>query len=161
MPSKGLYNQHSRVSKRDVQARKPRTAGGEYGGKRSRIKHQSMAHAQFGKHESSGHMSHPFSGTTRLASGIPQITKYGPSVSSSQVAFASNIHSKQISTYKQKMESIAMISNLAHSTFPTRRNESAHQQRRSPFRNLPTGLLEQAEFTTSQQQPGNASPASP
>lgn len=53
-----------------------------------------------------------------------------------------------------------MIGNLAHSTNPTRRNESAHQRRHSPFRTNPAGL-QLMEYAASQHQPDHASPGSP
>jgi len=138
MPSKGLFNHPMRGSRHDLQTRKPKTAGA-YGGRRARgVQHRSMAHAQATLANSSAQpQPHPFSGKTRLASGMPPVLFAGPATASSRAAFATQHHFKSnVNQYKRKMDSIALIGDMAQGRLPQRRNESSHHQqaRRSPMR---------------------------
>ena len=96
MPSKGLFNHPMRGSRHELQAKKPKTAGA-YGNRRARgVQHRSMAHGQATAATSVAQaQAHPFSGKTRLASGMPPVLFAGPATASSRAAFATQ-HFKSI-----------------------------------------------------------------
>jgi hypothetical protein len=62
--------------------------------------------------------SHPFSGKTRLASGMPQVLFAGPATASSRAAFATQHFKSNVNQYKRKMDSIALIGDLAQGRMP-------------------------------------------
>lgn len=130
MPSKGLFNHPMRGSRHDLQAKKPKTAGAQ-GGRRARgAQHRSMACGQASLANAAARaQAHPFSGKTRLASGVPPVIFAGPGGAPSRAAFATQHHFKSsVNQYKRKMDSIALIGDLAQGRLPQRRNESAHHQ---------------------------------
>ena len=99
-----------------MRLRKPKTAGAY--GRKSRMNAQQQAisagNYNWAKH-STGATSHPISGTTRVASGIPAVMIVAPAGTKNR-AYTTN-PGQRLSTYKKKMESIAKIGN------PLRLNE--------------------------------------
>ena len=119
MPSKGLFNHPMRGSRHDLQAKKPKTAGA-YGGRRTRgLQHRSVPYAQATAANSSAQgQPHPFSGKTRLASGMPPVLFAGPATASSRAAFATQHFKSNVNQYKRKMDSIALIGDMAQGRGP-------------------------------------------
>ena len=119
MPSKGLFNHPMRGSRHDLQAKKPKTAGA-YGGRRTRgLQHRSVPYAQATAANSSAQgQPHPFSGKTRLTSGMPPVLFAGPATASSRAAFATQHFKSNVNQYKRKMDSIALIGDLAQGRMP-------------------------------------------
>jgi hypothetical protein len=61
---------------------------------------------------------HPFSGKTRLASGMPPVLFAGPATASSRAAFATQHFKSNVNQYKRKMDSIALIGDMAQGRLP-------------------------------------------